>query len=116
MTRPLIVATALIVVILLRPSSLSTAPPVTWTPGKVMKTVAPGNATITTVSFTSEVNLSDISVFVVPELEPYVTAEPSAFDHIIAEETFTIALTISAPINAPLATFDGTIHLKKWFG
>ena len=113
MTRPLIVATALIVVILLRPSSLSTAPPVTWIPGKVVKTVAPGSTTVTTVSFTSEINLRDVSVFVVPKLAPYVAADPSSFDEIRAGVAVTIELIVSVPIGAPFKTIGGTLHLKR---
>lgn len=65
------------------------------------------------VSFTSSKDLSNADVWVVPELQPYVQVQPSSFAEITKGQTNNLSLTLSANQDAPLGTFDGTVHLRS---
>jgi len=99
--------------ILLSPSSSPAAPVISWSPGSVNETISPGGSKVANVSFTSLKDLSNVDVWVVPELQPYIQVQPSSFAQIINGQTNNLSLTISASQNAPLGTFDGTIHIRQ---
>lgn len=97
----------------LGPPPAEAAPMVTWTLNQVVETVGQGQEKTTTVSFTSDTNLSNVVVQIVPELQPYVvSATPSSFSFIGKGDMITLTLTLSAPPDAQLGTFDGTLYLR----
>lgn len=102
----------ILVVILLTVFPSSAAPIITWELSKVVETVAWGQEKTTTVSFISDKDLSNIAIYIVPELKSYVTANPSSFASISGGERITITLIFSAPYDGPVGPLDGTLHLQ----
>ena len=102
----------LFVVILFSVTLVSAAPTISWSPTSVAQTVFAGGSRTLTVSFTASESLTNVAVWIVPELQPYVSAAPASFSSITAGTPITITLTFSAASNAPLQTFDGTLHLR----
>src|SRR5262245_38106737 len=92
---------------------VSADPTITWTPSAVVETVVQGEAKTQMVSFTSSEDLADVAAQIAPALQPYVSATPSFFPSIRAGEVVTLTLTLSAPADAPLETFQGTLRLRK---
>ena len=99
-------------VVLFIPKSSPAAPVITWTPAPITETVSPGGSKMVNVTFTSSKNLSNVTVWIVPELQPFVQVQPVIFNQITKGQTTNLTLTISANIDSPLGTFDGTIHLR----
>ena len=71
------------------------------------------SATEANVSFVAGSELHDVVVSIAPELEPYVRAEPRPFDTIPAGGRVELSLVVSAPLDASLMTFDGTLKLRR---
>jgi hypothetical protein len=92
---------------------VSADPTITWTPSAVVETVVQGEAKTQMVSFTSSEDLSDVAAKIAPALQPYVSATPSFFPSIRAGDVVTLTLTLSAPADAPLETFQGALRLRK---
>src|SRR2546426_2188952 len=88
------------------------APTIQWSPSGVSETVTQGGIKTAQVSFTSMQDLANVSVSIVKELAPYVSVSPSSLASIGAGTTATVTLTFSAPRDATLGTFDGTLHLR----
>jgi hypothetical protein len=74
--------------------------------------VSVGENKTTVVSFVSEQTLTNLAIWIVPELQPYVRPVPIGFSSVSAGTSYTITLTLSAPIDAPLATMEGTLHIR----
>lgn len=91
-------------------------PAVTWTPSSVTQIILPGGTDTISVSFTASKNLTNVTIRVVPEVEPFVDVTPSSFLAVAKGETKTLQLALSAPIADPLlGSFvrKGTIHLQR---
>jgi hypothetical protein len=108
----LVAGVLVLVAVLFTFSPAPAAPTITWTPSEVVETIAQGQTKTITVSFSSDEDLANVAVFIVPELSPYVSATPSSFSSISAGVTTTITLTLSAATDAPLGTIEGTLQLK----
>lgn len=102
-----------IAAILLTPSPTPAQPVISWTPSALAGEIARGNSKTVAVSFTSLQTVNDVEVRVVPELQPYVQVNPSAFAVIPAGKPRTLQVTFSASNSSPLRTFDGTIQLRQ---
>jgi hypothetical protein len=107
---------AIALFILVSPVPGFSASPIHWEPKKIEETVAQGHEKTKVVSFTTKKDLTDVVVWIVPELQPYVSAVPSSFSSISKGDMVTLTLTLSAPTDAPLETFDGTLHLRSSSG
>jgi len=103
----------ILAVILLTSLPVLADPKIKWTPTQVSETLSPNESKSVSVSFNSSENINNIAVWVVPELQPFLHVEPSAIPSVIAGATVTVTLIIAPAANAPLGTFDGTIHLKS---
>jgi hypothetical protein len=109
----LIVGVIATVAILFIPSLAPAEPKITWIPSQISETVSPKQSKSVTVSFTSSENISNIAVRVVPEIQPFLHVEPSAFSSFKPGGAVTVTLIIAPSADAPLGTFDGTIQLKS---
>jgi hypothetical protein len=109
----LVAGVLVFVVVLFTYSPAPAAPTISWTPSEVVETIGQGETKTTVVSFTSEDDLEDVVVWIVPELSPYVSASPSSFSSINEGDTLSLTLTFSAPTDAPLGTLEGTLHLRE---
>lgn len=103
-------------VMVLMPSAATAKPDVTWTPSSVTQIVQPGGSSSISVSFTASKNLTNVTIRVVPELEPFVHVSPSSFPAVAKGETKTIQLDLSTdPADPLLGSFvrRGTLHLQR---
>lgn len=87
--------------------------PIKWSPEKLETTVFQGGIRTINLEFTSKDKLSNIDVFIVPELSPFVKTIPEKFESMTADTTNKIQIIIAVPANATLADVDGTIHLRS---
>ncbi|MCI0537354.1 MAG: hypothetical protein L0Z50_19230 [Verrucomicrobiales bacterium] len=89
------------------------APTLTWSPASAQADVFPGAVKTIKVSYLSSEPLTDLDLFLVPELQPFVSASPSSFAAIGAEPQH-LTLTIKVPAETPPGTtVQGTIHLRE---
>lgn len=86
---------------------------VTWHPSSLSQTIFIGTSSFVDVAFTSERDLQDVTLSVVPELASIVSVEPSTFQMIKAGEAQTVRITFSVADNAEVQTLLGTIHVKQ---
>ena len=86
--------------------------PVTWEPKKISLTVERGSSATVDVSFASKEDLADVTLWQVPEIQPYISLEQTEFPEVIAGNTYTTRLQISASCGDSSGTYDGTVHLK----
>lgn len=86
---------------------------INWTPANVTDVISPGGSKSVEVSFVATSDLNNVEMFVVPELQPYVEVSPSTFSHVGAGTVTPVTIKFSAPSNAELGTFYGTIHIKS---
>lgn len=85
---------------------------ITWTPPKIEEEQFPGTAKVLTAMFTSKKDLENIQLWIVPELEDFLTVVPDHFDRINKGEAKQIAIIASVPLDTSIGSYDGTIHLK----
>lgn len=96
---------------------LSAAPaPITWTPAAVTATLTPGASTTRPVSFTSSQTFTDVTVRIVPALQPFVQVAPTSLSNITKGQPTTLTLTLAVPANALPGTVTGTIQLRTGSG
>jgi hypothetical protein len=98
--------------ILFTPSPAPAKPVISWEFNRIVETVARGTEKTTTVSFTSATNLTNVSVQITPALQPYISITPSSFSSVNSGDTVSLTFTFAAPNNAPLGSFDGTLHIR----
>jgi hypothetical protein len=89
------------------------SPDITWAPARISETISPLEEKSLNVSFTSSKEISDVVVSIVPELQPYIKAEPSAFSSISAGVPRSLTLKLSAPASAMLDIIEGEIRLTS---
>lgn len=110
-----IVGVAILLLLITRP--LSPAPPsrqpkITWTPSQVQLVLSQGQSRTTTVTFSSDQALQDVTVEAVPEIAPWVTIDFQTFPIVPAGTPETLNLTFTAAPGASIGHYDGTIHLR----
>ena len=86
---------------------------VTWQPSSLSQTIFIGTSSSVDVAFTSERDLQDVTLSVVPELAGIVSVAPSTFPMIKAGETQAVKITFSVADDAQVQTLHGTIHVKQ---
>src|SRR5207247_1344821 len=95
------------------PPPAAAVPTIRWTPAAVSQIISPGETKTASVSFTASEDVSNVVIRVVPELQPFVQVNPSAFSSIAHGQTNNISITISASLSSPLGTFPGTVQLRS---
>src|SRR4030067_363229 len=79
----------------------------------IEQSVGLGNAVTLTATFTSKTKMHNVDLWVVPELQPFVTVFPNHFDTIGEYTTHAIKIRISAPYMSQVGLFSGSIHIKR---
>lgn len=88
-------------------------PKVEWSPSSITGAVSPGQSKTIMAEFTVYKDIPRrVSVRVVPGLAPFVSVAPSSFQGLVAGETISLAITFSAPEDAPPGMVDGVIQLR----
>jgi len=88
-------------------------PSVAWSPTSLNVSLAPWEERKIEVEFTSRVNATGVTTFVVPELADYVTLFPASFASLQAGETYEIKVTLTSPLDMEVGEKDGTIMLRE---
>lgn len=85
---------------------------VSWVPKTIEVELFPGTSSVATATFMSDQDLSDVSLWLVPELQGFFTVEPSSFASINATTPYSVALFVSVPSDTPLGVYSGTLHVR----
>lgn len=90
------------------------AQPIAWSVPTVQKTIGNGQGPTTdvSVSFVSSVSIAIASVWIVPELQPFVTAAPTQFQNVAAGVPNEVRLHFRLPPNAVSGLYTGTVHIR----
>ncbi len=116
LTQSMQVYIAAVVIVFLShiPTAFSqSAAPITWSAPALSRWFFPGQTYQTSLTFTSSAELRELSVFVVPELQPFVTVRPSFFPHVTTNTPYTATVTVTIPTDSPLGLiYSGTVHLR----
>ena len=86
--------------------------PISWLPERIEESVSEGMTKEIKVSFISRVDLQDMSLWVTPELRPFIKVEPNYFKKIKAHVPYEVVIDLAVPHGVRLGSYDGTIHLR----
>jgi hypothetical protein len=99
------------------PLAASPSPPaqprITWSVPDLAETMFPGTQKTVNISFQSDQNLGDTTVWVTPSLDGTLSTSPTAFPSIAAGQTYQLSVTLSAPQAFQRRSYGGTIHLRS---
>lgn len=109
-----VLLSAVLVILGLGTDVAAASPPVSWSPEKVYRSQGDGQGLVEPLVVTFEANkrYSDVSVQVVPELEPFVQARPTSFEELEPGVTYSVELTFTIPRSTVEGIYTGTIHLR----
>ncbi len=85
---------------------------IVWDPARIEETIGLGDTKEITVTFISGTRLQNVDLWVVPELQPFVSLETIHFDSIEANNPYEIQVHFYVPIGTQTRLYDGTIHLR----
>lgn len=88
-------------------------PTISWTPSSVEETLLLGQSREVPVSFSVAEDLSNVILRLVPDVEPFVKADPPAFGNLVAGQTVNLIISMSAPMSSPPRTIHGTLQLRS---
>ena len=83
-----------------------------WTPKNIQLTLGLGDIRDIAASFVSNTNMSDVDLWVVPELQPFVRLAPNHFDTVVAGSSYSVSIHFSVPLGTGTRLYDGTIHAR----
>ena len=86
--------------------------PVTWDPRGIEQTLGLGGGVDLTATFVSKVTLNNVDLWVVPELQAFVSLNQTHFAVVEANTPYEITLHVSIPYGSQTGLYDGTIHLR----
>lgn len=86
--------------------------PVIWNPEKMEETIGLVGKKNLTVTFTSSTDLKNVGLWVVPELQPFVSLIPNHFAVINKNTLYNVDIAIAIPYGTQTGLYNGTIHLK----
>lgn len=95
------------------PSPPQGGPTITWSVPQLTATLFPGTSSTAEVSFQSDQNLVAVVIEPTPSLSGMVSVSPANFPSIIANQNYTLTLTLSAPPAFQKRSFGGTIHVRN---
>jgi len=85
-----------------------------WTPQKIeVKLSEPAMDNQVLANFTSDISLNQITLEVVPELNPFVTVEPAVIQNVQAGVPQIVTLHFSLPPGTEPGEFDGVVHVRS---
>ena len=85
---------------------------VTWDPRGIEQTLGLGGGVDLTATFVSKVTLNNVDLWVVPELQAFVSLNQAHFDVVEANTPYEITLHVSILYGSQTGLYDGTIHLR----
>ncbi len=88
-------------------------PRIKWSPEKVEISAEGGESFSIDIQFESKKSLSKVSLWVVPEFQPYISVTPSYFKKIRKGRTYSVNIDVSIPYDTEIGLYNGTIYLRK---
>lgn len=85
---------------------------ITWSPNPVTGSVAPGAFVVVPATFTSSVNLTNVTLDITPSLGGTVTIVPNTFAAVLAGVPNPVTITFTAPATGDRTQFNGVVHLR----
>jgi subtilisin family serine protease len=79
----------------------------------IERTVFPGTVESLTFSFTTDFNLSNTTLFVVPELARFLALQPDSLGRIVRQHTRDIRASLAVPTSTVAGDYRGTVHLRS---
>jgi|SRR5579864_4506348 len=110
MTSPktrLFLAVLVILLGLATPTSAS----ITWNPKQLPVSITPGTLQVVKVQFSTDTDLSNATVRIVPELAPFISSDVTSFSQLHAGNLYDLTLFVSLPRIFMGAGVQGTIHV-----
>ncbi len=84
-----------------------------WTQKEVTITAEPYEASSVLVSFKSNKILKNVSLWVVPELQPFISVVPEKFTKVKKGTNYQVSINVLIPEDTQIGSeYDGTIHLR----
>jgi hypothetical protein len=109
-------ALAIFVVVLLASANGFAAPPaISWEPARLEQTLgnALGATRDTPLILVSAKDLSNVDIWITPEIRPFLQIEPAHLDAVEAGVTYELRAHWSIPPRAAEGAYEGTVHLRS---
>lgn len=90
----------------------STQPKISWSTPSLDLILSPGESTSRNLTFSSDRDLTNVTLEAVPEIARFVTLQPTSFASIPAGHPQPVHLAFAIPTGTALGTYDGTIHVR----
>lgn len=84
-----------------------------WSFESVVETIVLGEPISLELEVTSAQNLKDVEVYVTPTIAPFVLAEPSKIDLLMAGQPARITLHLSASEISEVGAYEGAVRLRQ---
>lgn len=86
--------------------------PITWNPKGVEQTLGLGGGVDLTATLVSKVTLNNVDLWIVPELQPFLSLDQTHFETVQANTPYQVTLQFSIPFGSVTGLYDGTIHVR----
>jgi hypothetical protein len=90
----------------------STISIITWSTTTVSERLSPKGNTVVPLTFTSSVDLKNVTLSLSPELAPFISVQSNSFSSIQAGKPQTFLASIYISADTSLKTYDGTIQIR----
>ncbi len=100
----------------LSPTALAKGKPkakITWSQNPITSTVAPGASYSTTVTFTSNVDLTNVKLRLTPSLAGTTTISPTTFASITAGTPYSVEIDVTVPMSTTRGAYNGTLTVRS---
>ncbi len=88
-------------------------PTISWGPNSINRSIPQGEKKSVVAIFASNEDLKKVETWITPELKPYLTVSPANFENINKNSGYTLTLNFSIPIDASVAVYKGTLHIRN---
>lgn len=89
----------------------STWASITWNPNQLAVGITPGTLQVVRVQFSTDTDLSNATVRIVPELAPFISSDVTSFSQLNVGNQYELTLMVSLPRAFMSAGVQGTIHI-----
>ncbi len=95
--------------------ALAGKPSITWSPSRIEATIGNGTEVTrdSTITVSSSATLTDVDLWIVPELSGFLSLEPSHFATMTAGATYNVEVHLTVPPGATPGSYDGTVHVRS---
>ncbi len=84
-----------------------------WSPEKVEINAESGESFSIDVQLEGKRSLSNVSLWVVPKLQPFISVSPTVYEIINPDISYPVSINVSIPSDTEIGLYKGTIHLRK---